>query len=203
MESPNDPQPEFELRLEKLRLEIEEMKHNGAWNRRLGRYLPVLSTVIPLVALTLTVWQLRYQSQAAALTAQRAFMEPVLTRQFNSYFEASAAAATLAGSQNEEERQKAREAFFRLYWSPLVILESGPVQEREGFWVVLGSKLRRRRSARRSLLLFQRSRICLIPGNSHRRLMRIERSTTRSIARRGILTQSRALLLNRSPARHR
>jgi hypothetical protein len=127
METANDPQPEFELRLEKLRLEIEEMKRNGAWNRRLGRYLPVLSTVIPLVALLLTIMQLRHQSEAAALTAQRGFMEPVLTRQLNTYFEASGAAATIAGSQDADEQKKAREAFFRLYWGPLVMLESKEV----------------------------------------------------------------------------
>ena len=138
METPSTPENELELKLEKLRLEIDEMKRNGRWNRRFGRFVPVFSALIPVLALLFAVQQFKQQQVATtaaldrqtksdALAAQRAFMQPVIARQMNTYFEASAAAATLASSQNTDERTKARDEFFRLYWGPLVMLESPQV----------------------------------------------------------------------------
>jgi hypothetical protein len=67
------------------------------------------------------------QTRANQTASERAFMQPVLGRQMNLYFETSEAAATLASSQDPEERAKARDSFLRLYYGPLVMLESPDV----------------------------------------------------------------------------
>lgn len=131
---------ELQLRLEKLRLEIQEMKRSQAWNRRLGQLLPVISSLLPVMALLFAVQQfnqqqkmataaLNRQTDADSLAMERAFMQPVLERQMDTYFEASAAAATYGSTDNPEEKRKARDAFWRLYWGPLVMLESPEVSQ--------------------------------------------------------------------------
>ena len=138
METPPTPDNEIELKLEKLRLEIDEMKRNGRWNRRFGRFIPLLSALVPVLALLFAVQQFRAQQDLTTRAldrqtmsdkqaAERAFMRPVIERQMNIYFDASAAAATLASSQNPDEQKKARDDFLRLFWGPLVMLESPEV----------------------------------------------------------------------------
>lgn len=122
---------ELELKVEKLNLEIAELKRSQTWNRGLGLALPLLSALIPLLALLFTVQQFVRQQEASAraekLSSERAFMQPVLEQQMNTYFEASAAAATLASSRSSVKLDEARETFFRLYYGPLVMLESPEV----------------------------------------------------------------------------
>ena len=129
---------ELELRIEKLRCEIEELKHSHAWNRRIGQWLPFISTLLPALALVIAVHQFT-QEQAAgrqqlirqaatdSIARERAFMQPVLERQMSTYFEASAAAATLATARSASERDKAIDTFWKLFWGPLVMLESPEV----------------------------------------------------------------------------
>jgi hypothetical protein len=129
---------EAQLRLEKLRLEIATIKESQAWNQRAGRLLPVLSTLVPVLALLFTVQQFRIQqrhtaraierqAQSDERTSQRGFMQPVLTRQMDIYLSASSAVATLASSSDPVDLAKARNEFWRLYWGPLVMLESPQV----------------------------------------------------------------------------
>lgn len=122
---------EKELELEKLRLEIEELKQSQAWNRRVGTILPVLSALIPALALLIAFEQFSEQQMAQTranqAASERAFMQPVLGRQMNLYFEVSAAAATLASSRDQQERANALDTFLRLYWGPLVMIESPDV----------------------------------------------------------------------------
>jgi hypothetical protein len=129
---------ELELKIEKLTLEIAELRRAHAWNKALGQFLPLLSALVPVLALLFAVQQFAQQQKAATAAlmrqteadtenSERTFMQPVLERQMNTYFEASAAAATIASSQDPLEVKKARDTFWRLYWGPLVMLESPEV----------------------------------------------------------------------------
>jgi hypothetical protein len=149
--SPEQGTTEAGLQLEKLRLEVEALRHEHAWDRRLGRWLPLISTLVPVVALVLTVQQFtaqqrdatearRRQTDADSVASERAFMEPVLTRMMDTYFEASGAAATVASARDAATRQRAVDAFWRLYQGPLVMLESPEVTRR---MVAFGDCLKR------------------------------------------------------------
>jgi hypothetical protein len=119
------------LRREKLQLEIAALKEAHFWNNRLGRFLPAVSTLVPVLALLFAIQQYsleqRRSSDVDITNSQRAFMQPVLTRQLDLYLGASSAVATLASSTNAAEQAKARDEFWRLYWGPLVMLESPDV----------------------------------------------------------------------------
>lgn len=129
--SSNLASTELRLKIEKLELEIQQLKRANEWTRNWGRILPTLSALIPLLALLFAVQQFVQQQKAsekASTTAsERAFMQPVLSRQMNTYFDASAAAATLASSDDPKEKAQASEMFWKLYWGPLVMLESPEV----------------------------------------------------------------------------
>ena len=71
--------------------------------------------------------QLIRQAATDSIARERAFMQPVLERQMNTYFEASAAVATLATARSATERDKATDNFWKLFWGPLVMLESPDV----------------------------------------------------------------------------
>ena len=154
MTTPAPPAPrdsEESLRLEKLRLEVNELRRSHTWNRRLGQWLPILSSLVPIAALLFTVQQFtaqqrdateqrRRQTAADSVASERAFMQPVVARQMDTYFEASAAAATIATARDAAQRQRAVDAFWRLYYGPMVMLESDEVTRR---MVAFGGCLRR------------------------------------------------------------
>jgi hypothetical protein len=148
-----DSRPTLELR--KLRLEVERLELDVASATRLRRFdlllrlLPTLTILVTVLGFVFSVWQYRVQQvrnrEAAKLqadkdsqeraelarreaeNAQRAFMKPLLEKQQQLYFEASAAAATIATSADPSERRKAEAQFWVLYWGPLVMVESQDV----------------------------------------------------------------------------
>jgi hypothetical protein len=80
-----------------------------------------------LFAVQQFVQQQKASEKANTAASERAFMQPILNRQMNTYFDASAAAATLASSDDPKERAQAAEMFWKLYYGPLVMLESPEV----------------------------------------------------------------------------
>jgi hypothetical protein len=129
--SSNLASTELRLKIEKLELEIQQLKRANEWTRNWGRILPTLSALVPLMALLFAVQQFVQQQKASekanTANSERAFMQPILNRQMNTYFDASAVAATLASSDDPKEREKAAEMFWKLYYGPLVMLESPEV----------------------------------------------------------------------------
>jgi hypothetical protein len=127
----NATSTEQKLEIDKLKLEIEELKRSHEWNRRGGKVLSVVSALLPALALLVAFKQFSQQQMAQTsanqAASERAFMQPVLGRQMNLYFETSEAAATLASSQDLVERAKARDSFLRLYLGPLPMIESPDV----------------------------------------------------------------------------
>jgi hypothetical protein len=152
--SPND-RDRSGAELEKLRLEIERLKIEISGSRR-GRALDSIVRLTPLITVTIavfgvlfTVYQYKEEQknnriaqqqqleketreradreQRDAVLAQREFMKPLLEKQQQLYFEASSAAAIIASTNNPEERRRAELTFWKLYWGPLVFVESTEV----------------------------------------------------------------------------
>lgn len=150
--------PQAELSLEKLRLENERLRLEIASMKRGRNHLISLTDYIPLITVLVTVagfgfgiYQYRAQEienrksqellarqeredrevqlQKDKDTTQRDFMKPLLEKQLSLYFEASSAAATIATATDSSEREKAINAFWRLYYGPLVIVETREVSE--------------------------------------------------------------------------
>jgi hypothetical protein len=132
------------LELERLKLEIDKLKADVARSGRsqildsLVRLTPLISVLIAVFGVTFSIYQYNAeqrknriareeQSKKEASAAQREFMKPLLERQQQLYFEASSAAATIASSSNSDERRKAADAFWKLYWGPLIFVESKEV----------------------------------------------------------------------------
>jgi hypothetical protein len=132
------------VELEKLKLEIEKLKAEIARSGRsqildsFVRLTPLISVLIAVFGVTFSVYQYNAeqrknrtareeQSKKEASVAQREFMKPLLEKQQQLYFEASSAAATVASSSNPDERRKAEDTFWKLYWGPLIFVESKEV----------------------------------------------------------------------------
>jgi hypothetical protein len=136
---PSDlPRRELELKIEKLQCEIDQMKRGREEKNRLKQWLPVITGLVPALALLFAVTQFTAAQVAArkqlvrnavadSIASERMFMRPVLDRQLSTYGEASSAAATLASSTAPAERAKAIDTFWKLYWGPLVMMESPEV----------------------------------------------------------------------------
>ncbi len=141
--------------LEKLRLEIAKLTLDvgnasrfAPWEMPL-RLLPTITILVTVLGFLFTVWQYqseqaksRYASQQQAIddarerterarketeTAEREFMKPLLEKQQELYFEAAAAAATIASTNDVAERRRAEGRFWVLFWGPLVMVESTEV----------------------------------------------------------------------------
>ena len=129
---------ERELRIEKLQCEIDQLKRGRQDGGRLKKWLPTITSLVPVLALLFAVTQFTTAQKNAqqqlvrnaiadSIASERAFMRAVLDRQLSTYFEATSAAATIASSNVAVERAKATETFWRLYFGPLVMLESPDV----------------------------------------------------------------------------
>jgi hypothetical protein len=149
----NERRPTAEL--EKLELEIEKLRREIASSVKLERFdlaiklLPSLTVIVTVLAFGFSVWQYRMDQQARRVTAehqlaeesaeraeaaqheleteQRQFMKPLLEKQQTLYFEASSAASIIASSSDRGERIQAVNTFWKLYWGPLVMVESTDV----------------------------------------------------------------------------
>jgi hypothetical protein len=144
-----------EAELQKLRLEILKLQIEVASSERLQRLnltiklLPTVTVLVTVLGFVFTVWQYRSEQREKRASidaqsakdkverddrarkdsdsAQREFMKPLIEKQQALYFEAAGAAATIASSSDVRERSKARDTFWRLYWGPLVMVESKEV----------------------------------------------------------------------------
>ncbi|MEW6211172.1 MAG: hypothetical protein AB1631_22595 [Acidobacteriota bacterium] len=148
--------PQAELSLEKLRLENERLSLEIASMKRgrsrliaLSDYIPLLSVLVTIAGFGFGIYQYRAQQienrksqemlaqqeredreaqlQKDKDTAQRDFMKPLLEKQLSLYFEASSAVSAIATSSDPAEREKATNTFWRLYYGPLVVVETKEV----------------------------------------------------------------------------
>jgi type II secretory pathway pseudopilin PulG len=137
------------LETEKLRREVESLKMEGARAPSLSRYIPLISVLVTVAGFGFGIYQYRAQqiqnresqerlanqesearqkqSDRDKENAQREFMKPLLDKQLSLYFEASSTAATIVNTTDEAEKKKAINNFWRLYYGPLVMVESTDV----------------------------------------------------------------------------
>jgi hypothetical protein len=64
------------------------------------------------------------------VASERLFMRSILDQQLDTYMEATNVAATLSSTTDDAERRKAIDAFWKLYWGPMVMFESQAVTDR-------------------------------------------------------------------------
>ena len=134
------------LETEKLKLEVAALKRQSSQGRSLSSYVPLISVLVTVAGFGFGIYQYRAQQiqnresqerlarqeneardrQAARdrENAQRDFMKPLLDKQLSLYFEASATAATIVKTTDDAERKKAINNFWRLYYGPLVMVET-------------------------------------------------------------------------------
>src|ERR1044072_9176636 len=102
-DAPNLEAQELELRIEKLRCEVDELKRNSSWNRRFGQWIPLISTLLPALALIFAIrqfsaeqensrQQLARSAEAERVAGERAFMRTILDLQLSTYVDAAGAA---------------------------------------------------------------------------------------------------------------
>jgi hypothetical protein len=131
--------PRSELELDKLRLEIQELKNRNKWYGQPGQFLPFLTILTAVIGLVISNYQFdkRFQedrsvreadakTQAERDTKSREdeFRKPFWEARLKLYLEATEAAATIANlSPTDPERKKAEQKFMTLYWGPMVSVE--------------------------------------------------------------------------------
>jgi len=144
-----------EAEFEKLQLEIAKLKAELANVKRvrtidsLVRLTPLLTVLVAVTGFLFTIYQYRDEQEKNRQarseqfnketadreernrrdkeSAWREYVKPLLEKQQLLYFEASSAAATIVSSKNPEDRRKAVNTFWTLYWGPLVFVESREV----------------------------------------------------------------------------
>lgn len=146
-------QSEAELKLEKLRWEIQQLKAGTGVAARIAVFTPLLSAILAIAGVWIGLYQFQVQQAASArqLDADRARQEadarrlrelelqnPFWQKRLQLYFEAAEAAGTIASQPSGPERAKAEAAFWRLYLGPLAVVEDDQV---EAAMVSLGSCL--------------------------------------------------------------
>jgi hypothetical protein len=137
--STTDKEKTNELELQKLRLEIEELKTRNKWYGQLGQFLPFLTVLVAAIGLLISNAQFNRkleeeravreieanrQADRDAKSREDEFRKPFWEQRLKLYIEAADAASTIATlpSQNSD-RKKAVEKFWRLYWGPLISVE--------------------------------------------------------------------------------
>lgn len=151
----NDPasRVEAELKIEKLRCEVQQLKSQLGFRGRLAMFTPLLSAGIAVLGVWISLFQFQAQQAAAAqkIETERAQREveakrvrelelqnPFWQKRVQLYFDASEAAGVIASRPAGVERAKAEAAFWRLYLGPLAVVEDDQV---EGAMVEIGNCL--------------------------------------------------------------
>jgi hypothetical protein len=122
------------LEVEKLRLEVESLQSTGWWDRMVGRWLPVSTAFLAVIAFWVSQYQAHAQ-RADALAQQieelrRDVARPFWEAQLELYRQASQTAATIATTENDELRKRAEADFQVLYWGPLAAVEDVGIKEK-------------------------------------------------------------------------
>lgn len=144
---------EAELKLEKLRCEIQQIRTQLGVRGRLAALTPLLSAGLAVIGVWLSLYQFHAQQAASAqkIETERAQREdegkrlrelelqnPFWQKRLQLYFEAAEAAGVIASQSSGPDRTKAEAAFWRLYLGPLAVVEDDNV---EGAMVRLGNCL--------------------------------------------------------------
>jgi hypothetical protein len=138
-----DSRAESELKLEKLRCEVQQLKSQLGFRGRLAAFTPLLSAGIAVLGVWFSLFQFQAQQAAAAqrIETERAQREadakrvrelelqnPFWQKRVQLYFDATEAVGIIASRAAGTERAKAEAAFWRLYLGPLAVVEDDQVE---------------------------------------------------------------------------
>jgi len=116
--------PQTAAQLEKLRLEIADLKWKVRWVYKMAQVISILSACIAVAALIFGLYQFNYQQKQES-------KKPVRERQLSLVFEVSDVTATIAALKPDDEaRKKAENRFRTLYWGPIVLAEDQDLLQR-------------------------------------------------------------------------
>lgn len=156
--------------VEKLSLEVEQLRETTFWDRIIGRYLPLITAVLAVAGFWFGVIQytgqrseterLRRedeQKRTAEITKaaqdrthelRQETARPFWEAQLRLYLRAAEAAATVATARDAKNAAKAEGDFWILYWGPLAAVEDVGLEKRkaviEAAMVNFGTALRQR-----------------------------------------------------------
>lgn len=127
--------------VEKMTLEIAELKATSPIDRILSRYLPVVASLLAVLGFWFSVYEHHARETEAAQEREQALKErteslrrevarPFWDTQLKLYLAASHAAATIATSSDEAVRNKAAAQFWELYWGPLACVEDIGIKDK-------------------------------------------------------------------------
>ncbi|HWS85627.1 MAG TPA: hypothetical protein VN282_01430 [Pyrinomonadaceae bacterium] len=124
--------------------EVAGLGVRGPRAENVVKYIPVFTALIAVAGFWFTVQQYNDQQQQAArrladeqraaaakqaYDREQALLKPLLDRRLELYFAASEAAATVATSKDQKERERAGARFMQLYAGTMVIVEDAGVEE--------------------------------------------------------------------------
>jgi hypothetical protein len=115
--------PEAKAKMEKLRLEVEELQWKVRWAYKVGQFVSVVTAFLAIGAILVSI----YQINAAY---QQDFKKPVWEKQLRILSDVSETAAAIAVlPAGSDERQKAELKFEQLYWGPVAITENQELKD--------------------------------------------------------------------------
>jgi hypothetical protein len=136
--------------VEKLGLEIKALKSTASWDRVVGRYLPIVTSLVAVGGFWFGLWQYSQQksegAKQQALGLRQDAAKPFWETQLGLYIKAADAAATIATARDPSTRSNAETTFWTLYWGPLscvedITLETNVEANVEAAMVVFGNLL--------------------------------------------------------------
>ena len=114
----NIPDPQTTAQLEKLRLEIADLKWKVKWVYRVAQFVSVITAFVAVAAFVVSLRQFNSQQE-------QEFKKPMWDKQLGLVFEVSDVAATIATlPPDSEERKKAEARFWQIYYGPIVLGEN-------------------------------------------------------------------------------
>lgn len=112
-----------EIQLQKLRLEVEDLKNRIGWQQKFLSLLPFLTILVAICGLWYNFYQFSETQKKLGEREMKArldeFRKPLYEKRLNLYLEAVDSAAIIASSSSIEEQNKAKEKFMQLYTGSL------------------------------------------------------------------------------------
>ena len=119
----------LKLEVEKLAFEINELKSEGAWVRRVNRLLPVITGLLAVAGFWFGIIQYLHAEKESLAHQQNEFLreiaKPMWDKRIAIFIEATETTATIATvkDRNSEKFVKAEARFWELYWGPMAAVE--------------------------------------------------------------------------------
>jgi hypothetical protein len=113
--------------VQKLALEVETLRSTRLWDRLVGRYLPVVTSLLAIAGFWFGAIQYYVQKgntdKQRVEELRREAAKPFWDMQLRLYVRASEAAAAIAVTNDARLRVRAEVDFWTLYWGPLASVE--------------------------------------------------------------------------------